>query len=139
MDEAIGYGLDGSVMSPLLARIRRHRETRSISRALALLFVLSGLIGAFAGGAQAADALDGEGFIHCLSVASDDDGDFDGALSCCTLGCPMVSTALAPSPALVPPPRAVEGLVLATALHDHAVLLQKRPSRDGPRGPPILI
>jgi hypothetical protein len=123
----------------VLTRLRRSGDARSAGRALAVLFLLAGFIGAFASGAA---ALPGDaGLVTCLSALSPDGGEGGGApLACCPFGCPMV-TAAVPNPSsggLVLPispdqPVAPGSPNFVTA---RSVLLIVG---DGPRGPPIVL
>lgn len=129
-------------MRPLLARIREHSETRSIGRAICALFLLTGLIGAFASGTAAAQSLDnGDGFVHCLSGLLDEDhGEYDGAANCCTLGCPMVTAALpAPAGPELVGAKADVGEAAPIALVGLPAGPVFRFGGDGPRGPPLLV
>ena len=129
-------------MRPLTARLRSHGESRSIGWAICVLFLLTSIIGTFASGAAAAEAIDDGGveWGHCLSGADVGDGERDDIVNCCVLGCPMVGAAL-PCPDV---PAAIgisiagdEAIpVLPTAPPCHPA---GRVKGDGPRGPPILV
>lgn len=125
-------------MRPWLARVREGEETRSIGRAIAFLFLLTGLIGAFAAGAEAGQPAD-DGIVHCLSGLVDADDDGDGAANCCTLGCPIVTAAL-PAPAIGKPaasPR-LPSLVVVQS-DDQTAAPPVLTAGSSPRGPPVLI
>jgi hypothetical protein len=122
----------------ILTRLRRSKDARSVGRALALLFILTGLIGSLASGAAAAPTENG--LVHCISGHASDAGKGVTALPCCTLGCPMVVTA-APVP-VVPglvlptlPSSPVGAGRLAAAISPPAILL----SGESPRGPPFAL
>ena len=118
----------------LIARLRASRDLRSAGRALALLFLLTGILGAFASGSATAAIDSGNAAIHCLSGSvADDDGGFD--LACCTLGCAMVTVALpAPSAAAVSVPDAPASTAIRhpSFVAPPAILA----AGESPRGPP---
>jgi hypothetical protein len=102
---------------------------------MALLFLLTGILGAFASGAATA-AIDSRATAaHCLDAGADDGGD-DFGLGCCTLGCAMVTAALpAPSAGTISVPRAPfgTGRTLGSFVVPPAILA----AGESPRGPPI--
>ena len=120
----------------LITRFRASRDARSAGRALALLFLLTGILGAFASGAAMAAIDGGPTAVYCLGAIADEDegGDFD--LACCTLGCAMVTAALpAPSAATITVPNAPvgSGAIYRGSLAPPASLV----AAASPRGPPI--
>lgn len=122
----------------LITRLRRSKDARSAGRALAFLFVLTGLIGAFTSGAAALPSPDTT-IVTCLGFAPSGDDSGGPALSCCTLGCPMVTAAM-PAPA-------AGGLPLPAAAGFYGVggpgtLVAPPPilaSGESPRGPPAAF
>lgn len=76
----------------LFPSLRRDHDLKSAMLAFCVLFLLTGLLGAFASGAAALPT-EGALVIHCYGGAGDDAADTDGVASCCTLACPMVAAA----------------------------------------------
>ena len=127
-------------MAPsVLTRLRQSSDARSAGRALAILFLLAGFIGAFASGAAALPGDDG--LVTCLSALSPDGVDgADAPLASCPFGCPMV-TAAVPNPSsggLVPPISPDQPVTPGSpnVVTARSVLLI---AGDGPRGPPIVL
>jgi len=121
----------------LVTRLRRSKDARSAGKAVTLLFLLTGLIGAFASGAAALPTADT--IVTCLGITSTGDDSGAPALSCCTLGCPMV-TAAVPAPAAngLPLPATVGfyGVDRRLPLIEPPLILA---SGESPRGPPAIL
>jgi hypothetical protein len=81
----------------LFSAFRRDLDLRSAMLAVCVLFLLTGMVGAFA---VAATALPTAGIAtdHCYSDAGDDLAGTAAIPHCCVIGCPMVGAAL-PGPA----------------------------------------
>jgi hypothetical protein len=122
-----------------MTRLRRSGDARSAGRALAILFLLAGLIGSFAAGASALPG--GGAAVTCLSVTSQDSGEGGGApLSCCHYGCPMVTAAVpAPASAGLALPALADGLPWPGSPRWVAAGSVLLAVGDGPRGPPAVL
>lgn len=88
---------DTAMETVLFSAFRRDRDLRSAMMAVCVLFLLTGMVGAFA---VAATALPTEGIAtdHCYNDASDDSAGTVAIPHCCAIGCPMGGAAL-PGPA----------------------------------------
>ncbi len=123
------------VRAALLPTMRRDRDLKSAMLAVCALFLLSSLLGVFASAAMALPTDDAV-VIHCYSGATDETGETDGAASCCTLACPMVSAALPAPTGNGVIGRSFVGQVAETAPAALIVPPTRRVALDTARGPP---
>ena len=122
----------------LFRTLRRDRDLKSAMLAVCVLFLMTGLLGAFASGATALPTED-VAVIHCYAEATDESGAVDEGVSCCTLGCPMVSAAL---PVPVGAGLIDRGFVQQTTEPASEIAVTpptRRVALDTARGPPLPI
>ena len=122
----------------LFPAFRSNRDLKSAMLALCTLFLLTGLIGAFASGAAALPTK-GSVAIHCYSGAVDDAGETGVVPTCCTLGCPMVSSALPGPTGDVMLARGFVSLPADPAPIAQTIPLSWRVATEFARGPPLPL